>query len=262
MSWPIDLAWLWLRQELDRWHEAGIEATFWWRDDDAMSGGQPLEQLLALRRKCGVPLALAVIPASCESSLVESICDDPQVLVLQHGYAHSNHAAAGELKLELGGKRNPKAILEDLANGYERLANLFEKSYCPVLVPPWNRIDDQVLEHLSGLGLVGISTYRVRKKRHPAPGLLQVNTHLDPVHWRGGQGFIGVFPSIAMLIQHLAARRTGYRDLDEPSGILSHHLAQNDACWRFVEDLLAFLNNHPATRWTDAREIWALSPAI
>jgi hypothetical protein len=54
----------------------------------------------------------------------------------------------------------------------------------------------------------------------------------------------------------LLAKRTGYRDIDEPTGILTHHLVQNDAVWRFLEDLLQFLSDHPAVTWLDTTTIW------
>ena len=79
---------------------------------------------------------------------------------------------------------------------------------------------------------------------------------MDPINWRHDGGFLGVYPAIAILVQHLIARRSGYRDIDEPSGILSHHLAQNDATWRFLDDLLQFLNEHPAVGFVAADSIW------
>ena len=129
-----------------------------------------------------------------------------------------------------------------------------------MLVPPWNRIGERVLARLPELGFSGISTMRVRRRAHPAPGLLQVNAHLDPVNWRHRRGFIGLYPAVAILVQHLAARRSGYRDMAEPSGILSHHLAQNEAVWRFLDDLLTLLCEHPAVRWVDAPTIWTTPP--
>jgi hypothetical protein len=101
---------------------------------------------------------------------------------------------------------------------------------------------------------------RVRRRALPAPGLLQVNTHLDPVNWRRQGGFIGLYPAVAILVQHLLARRTGYRDLDEPTGILSHHKVQNEAVWRFLNELIGFLQDHPAVKWMDSAEIWRQSP--
>lgn len=259
MSWPVVHAWSWLRQELDRWQQSGLEARFWWRDDDATSDNERLHRLLRLCRHSDVPLALAVIPKSCESSLVDAVSEFQQVTVLQHGYAHTNHAAPGELKLELGGQRDPGAVLEDLRSGFEHLQDLFGDQFYPVLVPPWNRIHKTALDSLPMLGLKGVSTYRVCKNSVPVPGLVQVNTHLDPVHWRGNRGFIGVYPAVAMLVQHLVSRRTGYRDMGEPTGILSHHLAYNEACWKFTEDLFNFLDAHPAVRWTQAGDIWGLA---
>jgi len=83
-----------------------------------------------------------------------------------------------------------------------------------------------------------------------------VNSHLDPINWRHKGGFVGLYPAIAVLIQHLVARRSGYRDIDEPTGLLSHHLVQNEAVWRFLDDLLALLGAHPAVNWIDAPSIW------
>jgi hypothetical protein len=249
-------AWDWLERELDHWHEAGIRARFWWRDDDASAPCDELSRLLSLSQHAAVPLALAVIPAACEDALATELQPLSRVAVLQHGYAHRNHARPGELKLELGGNRGSDDLDHDIRLGFERLSERFARQFCPVMVPPWNRIDADVLERLTQFGLRGLSTYRVRKHARPAPGLLQVNTHLDPVHWRRHGGFIGVYPAIAILVQDLIAKRSGYRDRNEPTGILSHHLAYNEATWRFTGDLLGFLSAHPAVEWLDARQIW------
>lgn len=250
-------AWSWLQQELDRWSDAGLEASLWWRDDDATRDCDRLQQLFSLSQRCQVPLAIAAIPSRLHASLVDAVNKHTQVTVLQHGYTHQNHADAGELKLELGGLRDIQTISSDLHLGFEQLDDQFGVQFCPVLVPPWNRIDESVLPRLREVGLHGISTYRVCKQQPTDGTILQVNTHMDPVHWRHNQGFIGVYPAIAILIQHLLARRTGYRDIAEPTGVLSHHLVYNHACWQFTEDLFHFLNAHPATRWLDAHQIWA-----
>jgi hypothetical protein len=254
-------AWDWLRRELDRWAESGRSATFWWRDDDATAPCAELERLLQLSRSRDSALALAVIPALLSPELASHLESHPQVAVLQHGYAHRNHAAAGERKLEVGGSRDSAQILAELRSGFDIMHRHFGERFTPVLVPPWNRIDDSVVAELASIGFGGISTMRVRQKAEPAPGLLQVNAHLDPVNWRHRQGFIGVYPAVAILVQHLAARRSGYRDLAEPTGILSHHLVQNESVWRFLDRLLALLRGHPAVTWRDAPTIWKTAPA-
>lgn len=249
-------AWRWLGGELDAWADKGHEVSFWWRDDDATEPSGVLDRLAGLSYSWNVPLALAVIPGKLKPELIDFLHNRKLITVLQHGYAHENHAAPDQRKLELGGTRDTARLIDDLEQGYKTLKEHFDDRFSPVLVPPWNRIDGKLLSRLSEIGFTGISTMKVRRKAHPAPGLLQVNTHLDPVNWRHTGGFIGVYPAIAILIQHLQARRTGYRDLDEPTGILTHHLVQNDAVWRFLEDLLQFLSDHTAVTWLDSTSIW------
>ncbi len=252
----IEQAWRWLGQELERWTEAGKIAQFWWRDDDACDTSAALERLLQSSQTSQAPLALAVIPATLKPALVEGLQAHQLVSILQHGYAHNNHAAPGQRKLELGGNRGEGEMVDDLELGKGKLELSFSKGFVPVLVPPWNRIDSAIVARLTGLGFRGISTMKKRSVAYPAPGLLQVNAHLDPINWRHDSGFIGVYPAIAILVQHLIAKRCGYRDGAEPTGILSHHLVQNESVWRFLDDLLQFLVEHPAAAFIDAREIW------
>lgn len=249
-------AWSWLGRELDRWRTRDRRARFWWRDDDAGETCERLDRLLALGARRRVPLALAAIPARVDSALAERLRDAEGIRVLQHGYAHLNHAPPGRLRLELGGDRADDAILADLQRGLTAMQAQFGGAFSAVLVPPWNRIDDALIGGLAGIGFRGLSTHKARRSARPAAGLLQVNTHLDPVHWRGNNDFIGVYPAVAILVQHLIAKRDGYRDAEEPTGILSHHLAMNGATWEFLDDLFEFLDAHPAAEFVGADEIW------
>lgn len=256
MLTPARRAWQWLAVELDRWEEAGIRAAFWWRDDDAVAPTPALARLAELSAGHSAPLALAVIPAGLDAGLGPWLKTRPLLSVLQHGYAHANHAAAGQPGVELGGRCPPGQSRRDLARGHARLEQTFGARFVPVLVPPWNRIDPELLPALPALGFRGLSTMRARKAARPIAGLTVVNAHLDPIHWRHDRGFVGGYPATAILIQHLVARRTGYRDRAEPTGLLTHHLVQNEAVWRFCESLLQFVNEHPAAYWTSAPEIW------
>ena len=249
-------AWQWLERELDRWEEDGERARFWWRDDDASRPGERLDRLLDLAAVHELPLAIAVIPAQLDPALFDRLSASPAVSVLQHGYTHDNFALPGQRSLELGGSRSTEQVLADLERGFAALGSTFGARFVPALVPPWNRIDARVTRDLTSIGFRGISTHKARRAAYPATGLLQVNTHLDPVNWRCDNGFVGVYPAIAVLVQHLVARRNGYRDADEPSGILSHHLAMNKATWHFLDELLQFLKEHPAVEFVGAEEIW------
>lgn len=249
-------AWQWLERELDRWSAADRLAQFWWRDDDASAAGEKLDRLAALAGARHLPLAVAVIPASFDTSLEDRLRERPEIRVLQHGFAHRNHAARGQRKLELGGERPAADILGDLRRGFDLLQSRFGAGFVPVLVPPWNRLREDLVATLPVTGFKGLSIMKARRQAYPAPGLLQVNTHLDPINWRQDGGFLGVYPAIAILVQHLAAKRDGYRDADEPTGILSHHLVQNEAVWGFLDELLQFLDAHPAVEFVGADEIW------
>jgi hypothetical protein len=244
--------WSDLDGELERWRAAGRTATFWWRDDDAVADTAALHRLLELRVELDVPLALAVIPASADAALAALV--PPEVAVLQHGFAHRNHASVSGAKAELGADRELAAIGRELADGWNRLATLFGARPLPVMVPPWNRIAPSVTAALPSWGYRGLSTY---KPRRPATGLAVVNTHIDIVDWTGARGFVGIDRALAEAIDHLAARREARCDGDEPTGLLTHHLAHDDGCWGFVREFVQRTKSHPAARWLHARDIFA-----
>jgi hypothetical protein len=238
MSWDA------LRAEFELWKGAGFVVSFWWRDDDAVKETPALRRLLALRESLGVPLALAIIPEKAERIPLALEVD-----VLQHGWAHRNHGT--DPKMELGGRPTAE-IAAELQNGWEKLGKLF--SPLPVMVPPWNRIAPEVREMLPRLGYRGLSTF---KRRQKGP-LTEINTHLDIVDWSGTRGFVGEERALEDVIGHLRARRLGEADRDEPTGLLTHHLAHDEACWRFVGEFVAFTRAQPGARWGAARDIFGV----
>ena len=253
-SWPA------LNQELDCWADAGRRATLWWRDDDAAHADPALDRLLALRRNLGLPLALAAMPALIDDAATATIAGDSGAVVLQHGYAHHNHVGSGERKAELAASRDPDVVMDELAAGWRRLESLFGDRALAVLVPPWNRIADDLLLRLGTTGYRGLSTYDARPRRLAAPGVALVNTHIDIIDWRGHRGFVGDAAALGLAVGHLEARRRGDADPDEPTGLLSHHLAHDEASWDFIDALAAATRRHPAVDWLDARTIFADTP--
>jgi len=244
--------WEVLHRELDAWAALGRRATLWWRDDDACAASAALARLLDLAATHRVPVAIAAIPARVEPSLGEAIAGCREATIVQHGYAHVNHATAGERAAELGSHRPLPARVAELARGCERLASTFGDRFVPVLVPPWNRIADDLVAVLASAGLAGLSCFGART-RSAAAGIAQVNTHVDPIAWRRGRVFAGAQACIERVVEHLRARRTGEVDADEPTGILTHHLAFADDAFTFVDALLRETSSHPAAAWLDAR---------
>jgi hypothetical protein len=246
--------WRVLKAELDRWQAERRTATFWWRDDDASTATAALDELLAMRRDADVPLALAVIPAAADQSLRATLQGEP-VAVLQHGWMHRNHATPPHGKAEFGPHRSHDAMMADLRAGRERLANICPS--LPVLVPPWNRIDSHVAAALPSLGIIGLSTIRPRQ---PAPlGLAIVNTHIDVMSWVTRR-FGGDDAALAAAVEHLAGRREATVDADEPTGLLTHHLAHDRHAWEFVRRFLGETTAHPAVCWVSAGQLFGGRP--
>jgi hypothetical protein len=248
--------WEELKDELDAWGARGRPATFWWRDDDAMRATPALETLLLLGRRTATPLAVAVIPEPAEPGLYERLQRAGDVAVLQHGYAHRNHAPAGAKKAEFGPHRPLAAMLAELSDGWRRI-NLSGRAL-PALVPPWNRIDPRLVAVLPEAGLSGLSLHAPRRGAEAAAGVRQSNVHVDLIDWRGGRGFVGEGPALALVLAHLRARRRGDADAAEATGLLTHHRVHDRACWSFLGRLLDFLHGHPAARWVGAGELFPL----
>jgi hypothetical protein len=261
----MNAGWEALDRELDAWAASGRRATLWWRDDDAVAPGPALDRLLGIAAQRRIPLALAVIPVPATPALAARLAAaGPDVAVLQHGFAHRSHAGAGEKKAELGAQRPDEEVLDELRRGGALLRALFEGgrvAILPVLVPPWNRIAPPVVAGLRAAGFAGLSTYGPRAARGAAPGVLQVNTHADIVDWRGTRGFVGEAAALGLIAGHLAARREGSADAEEPTGIMTHHLVHDDACWSFLTALTARLAAHPGAVWLDAPTIFNMRPA-
>jgi len=247
-------SWDALRQELDRWAEAGRPATFWWRDDDAGPEVPALASLLALRGDLGAPLALAAVPDRLQDAAAARIAADPGAEVVQHGLAHANHAPAGEKKAEYGAHRPVAAMLAELSHGLKTLRARLGGRVQAVLVPPWNRIAAPLAAELGRAGYAGLSLFGPR--RSAPPGLRLVNTHVDIVDWHGGRGFVGEAGALAAAVGHLAARREARADAGEATGLLTHHLVHDAACWGFVRRFVAGVAAHPAARWVGARELF------
>ncbi len=241
-------AWDALDRELDAWLDAGRRACLWWRDDDATRPGPRLDRLLALAP--GLPRTLAVIPEGATASLAARLAGRTEVTVIQHGFAHRNHAPDGKPKTELGDDRPLAAMLEELRRGRERLEDLFGARFRPVLAPPWNRIAPALAARLPECGFVALSTHG---RSRPTRRLPVVNTHLDIVDWRGGRGFVGTAAALERLVALLARCRRAGNGV-APMGLLTHHRDHDEGCWQFVAELTTRTRRHPAAVWVPCPE--------
>src|SRR5690606_3882200 len=205
---------------------------------------------IALANRHDVDLAIAVIPSKATAALAERIADEPHVVVLQHGFYHRNfqRKEIGEKAAELGTRRDPDEAVADLAAGAARLRDLFGDKLLPVLVPPWNRIAPAVARRLCEVGLTGLSTFTWM---YPCERR-QLQAHFDIIKWHGDRRFIGWRSAALRFDLQLARRRTNPA---EPIGVLSHHLAHDDACFEFLARFFDIARRHPGARFPRIAEL-------
>lgn len=240
--------WSDLDAELIRWDAAGTVATFWWRDDDVQAPTDALDRLLGLARQYELPLHLAVVPDGLDPNLATRLAAERDIHTMQHGFAHKNHEPRGAGASEVGDHRDMEFQLRDLRDGWQRLRQANLPNLLAAFVPPWNRISDRTVPHLARLGYGLLSASHPRATEFPAPGLLQVNIHVDPIRWKGGAHFRGTARILDGICEHLADRRSGTVDRGEPTGLSTHHLQMTDDVWDFVGELLDRLSRRPV-RW-------------
>jgi hypothetical protein len=236
-----------LTAELDAWQASKRTANFWWRDDDLEKPGPCLDRLLEMRGE--TPIALAVIPSTAAKSLTDRLRRCSSVDVIQHGFAHVNHAPTDKKKCELGDDRAPETVLREIIAGRKILSTLFTTQFVPVLAPPWNRISPSIQNQLSKTGLVALSAYGEEDGEPPSV----INTHLDPVDWQNGKRFIGVERALGQFTEALRMRRRNAGHA-RPIGLLTHHRVMDEECWTFVEQFVKVLHTHPGVILNSIRD--------
>jgi hypothetical protein len=206
---------------------------------------------------------MAVVPVDAGPALAPSF-EQPGVFALLHGWAHHNHAPEGSSPTEYGAHRPPDAMLEELARGMRHVRSIAGDRLLPVLVPPWNSIEAELVPQLKRAGVEAMSTFGPRPAGAHA-GVFEVNCHVDIVDWSVPPspgpppprfGFVGETLALSHLIGHLRARRTGTVDQAEPTGIMTHHFSHDDACFTFLEALLDRTTKRHGVTWLAAPDVF------
>jgi hypothetical protein len=174
---------------------------------------------------------------------------------------HANHAPAGDKKAEFGCDRPLSHLTDDAREGLRLARSHFGDLLVPVFVPPWNRIAPELVEHLPRIGYRGLSTFGKRRQPEAAGGIVQVNTHLDPIAWHEGRSLRKPHALLAELARAVMAQ-TERDGVPEPIGLLTHHLVHDDAIWLFCEELLRRLAKYSIVRFVDPRAMFVGTQTI
>lgn len=240
-----DALWRPVDEALDRAARADRTVAIWLRDDDAVDVTPALQRLIATCEHHGMPILLAVIPEPAQERLAALLCVHPDVQPAQHGFRHTNHAPAGERARELGAR--PVAdVYADLLQGRQRFDAVFGAPACRILVPPWNRIDADLVPSLPEWGFAALSTFGPAGP--PIPNLVELNSDLDPIDWRRGR----VCRPHVELVTRLARLIDARAERADPIGLLTHHLTHDESAWEFLDACLGRLRSHPAVRFLAA----------
>lgn len=248
------MTWSMLLRELDAWNRAGSVATFWWRDDDAVSDTKELDDLLSCAGE--TPVALAVIPKLADATLSKKLAACPSVTVLQHGWEHVNHALQGS-NSEYPAGRDERELEYEFRLGSTILQAEYPDRYIPVFAPPWHGFSDSYIPLLVNVGLRALTRKGARSKAR-AMELSVSNVHCVPILWSSPPSFGDDDEYLASILDHLDGRRSGRYDPDEPTGILTHHLVQDERSYRFMGQLRKIVSDHPSSRWLGAREVFGI----
>ena len=233
--------WSPLNAALEQAKDQGCHLRFWWRDDDAVAHTPALDRLLSIARRYNAGIGLAVIPRDLQASLVSRLADESSALALVHGWSHDNFAPPEIKKAEFGAHRPVETMVAEAQRALHVAREQFGAKLLPVFVPPWNRISGELTPRLPRLGFAGLSTFMDRKVAFPAEGLLQVNTHVDPIDWHGTRSAIEPEQIIAGFVLAIERRMAGAADREEPIGFLTHHLVHDEVIWMLSERLIAHL---------------------
>jgi hypothetical protein len=246
----MKLDWKPLREELANWGHDGRVIPVWWRDDDAIEATPELARLANLSQALDLPVHLACIPRDVTQGLVQEVAQSDQLIPVVHGWAHQNHAPQDAKKAEFGATRDPVIVQQDLTSGMEQANALFGARLCPMFVPPWNRFAPEFLAFLAEAEYQAVSTFLPREQAFAAPGVTQINTHLDPIAWRSTRGLVPPEQLIVSTVKLLCDRRLGLADTNEPLGYLTHHLVHDEDIWEFTRQFLSELRNGPVSIWS------------
>lgn len=217
-----------LNREVARWHDSGHRPRLWWRDDDAREPGDALERLLHTAN--GLPLSLAVIPEGSTLALARRLARESAVTVSQHGVAHTNSRASGDPAAEYPIGTTIPQVIGNILRGEQKLRNLgMDPRF---YTPPWNRIDETLLEALR-LGSYRTLSAWNDEQREQSVGLSRLDVHVDLLRWKDGPRFRGASGVLSRMREQLAQRREA-GEFTRPIGLLTHHLDHDEAAWRFL----------------------------
>ncbi len=143
--------------EVDRRRVAMFLPCVFLRDDDIWSDDEVFLELSGFLKELRLPVIYGVIPLRLEPRMAVVLKNakksDPALVdIVQHGYQHANHAAAGVAKYEFGPGRSNDRQHKDMSAGLKIMHRSFGAMFTPAFIPPYHGYDRATLDAVEDLG--------------------------------------------------------------------------------------------------------------
>jgi predicted glycosyltransferase len=92
-------------------------------------------------------------------------------------------------------------------------------------------------------------------RRETGRRLPVLNTHFDPIDWRGGGGLRPEAELLDVLADRVEASLADAPGSQEPYGILTHHLVHDGWVWRFCREILAMMSARSCIHFVRASQM-------
>jgi hypothetical protein len=150
-------------------------------------------------------------------------------VIWQHGWGHHFYDNG-----EFGEGRPLDRMIEDAQRGWQQLDRVLgPQNWQRVFVPPNHQLAMSFKSMIPGLGYLGVSAGLPLTP--PLNGVTEVNAEVDVMDWPKGR----ILPLSAVadaIADALRARRQRQVPSDTPLGLLTHHLAFDEAAWDWGAD--------------------------
>jgi hypothetical protein len=136
------------------------------RNDDVWTLEKSFTDFFAIMYGLKIPVVYAVIPKLLEKSaaifLRKAKEKTPDLIdIVQHGYAHENHADAGQRKYEFGDNRTYQQQVYDIEAGIKIMKKWFGGLLTPGFIPPYH---SENADTVKALEYLDVPLYSARLK--------------------------------------------------------------------------------------------------
>ena len=221
---------------------------FWWRDDDAGRDHPRLAALLRIgRARAPLRWRLAVVPDWLKQACADRVrgCRDMHRPSARHR-SHRPCRPGRPRRSSSAGRPTATAAPGPGGGGADWLAADSATNFCRCWCRRGTASRPNSSPRCPRWGYHGLSVYGRRASAEPVPGLRLLEHPFRPDRLARRQPAADLAEAVERLVALIGS------GLDEPIGILSHHLVMDAAAFATLDRLLALVQDHPQAELASA----------